>query len=175
MKAIGINSLLASNLKVLLMLAFSAAATLGQIGSQGQLQGFVRDQSGAAVSSASVIVTDIGTGQGRTAQTDSEGYYVVANIPPALYEVSVEQSGFKRFVQTGVKLDAADRRTVDINLEVGTTYSAIKHVVVVEAGSVGRRRCHHRSDLRIQGQQGMHTNALRLLWINVRDTTGFNS
>lgn len=108
-----------------LIISSGALSALAQIGSQGQISGFVIDQNGAAVSNATVVVTDKGTGQQRTAQTDSGGYYVVANLNPGTYDVSVEQSGFKKFVQSDVKLDAAARQTVDIKLEIGSVSETV--------------------------------------------------
>lgn len=120
----------------LILAAFmlSALSTIGlaQVGSQGQISGYVHDATGAAVSGATVIVTDTGTKQQRTAITNEDGYYVVANISPSVYEVSVEQSGFKKFTQTNVKLDAASKQSVDINLEVGNVSEAI----TIEASGV---------------------------------------
>src|SRR5262249_20842790 len=112
-------------LSLLLMMIFTALGVSAQVGSQGQISGFVHDSNGATVSGATVAVTDTGTKQQRTAQTNADGYYVVANIPPAVYEVSVEQTGFKKFVQTNVKLDAAGKQTVDINLQVGNVSEAV--------------------------------------------------
>ncbi|MBO0798196.1 MAG: carboxypeptidase regulatory-like domain-containing protein, partial [Blastocatellia bacterium] len=110
---------------VLLTAVFTAVGVSAQVGSQGQISGFVHDSSGAAISGATVVVTNTGTKQQRTAQTDAEGYYVVTNIPPAIYDVSVEQSGFSKFVQTGVKLDAAGKETVDIVLQVGNVTETV--------------------------------------------------
>jgi hypothetical protein len=112
-------------LSLLLLMIFTALGVSAQVGSQGQISGFVHDSNGATVSGATVVVTDTGTKRQRTAQTNADGYYVVANISPAVYEVSVEQTGFKKFVQTNVKLDAAGKQTVDINLQVGNVSEAV--------------------------------------------------
>src|SRR5262245_42493833 len=136
-------------LSVLLVVAFSAFTALAQIGSQGQISGFVHDASGAAVSGATVVVTDTGNKKQRTAVTNSDGYYVVANIPAAVYEISVEQTGFKKFVQTNVKLDAAGNQTVDINLQVGNVTEA----VTIEASSVQLQESTAAVGRVIEGQQ----------------------
>jgi hypothetical protein len=48
----------------LIFMAFVAPTnTQGQIGSQGQISGFLRDQQGAVVSGATVVVTHTGTRQ----------------------------------------------------------------------------------------------------------------
>lgn len=120
-----IRKTLASGLALIVIFTLGALSAVAQIGSQGQIQGFVRDQAGAAVGNATVVLVDTGTGRQLTVQADADGYFVAANIPPSIYEVSVEQTGFKKFVLTNVKLDAADRRTVDINLEIGAVAETV--------------------------------------------------
>jgi len=132
-----------------LIFTLSVLSALAQIGSNGQISGFVRDAAGAAVSGATVVVTDTGTKQQRTAVTNAEGYYVVANIPAAIYDVSVEQSGFRKFIQTGVKLDAAAKATVDIALQVGN----VSEAVTVEASTVQLQESTATVGRTIEGQQ----------------------
>ncbi|HJQ23528.1 MAG TPA: carboxypeptidase-like regulatory domain-containing protein [Blastocatellia bacterium] len=103
----------------------SPLSVAAQIGAQGQISGFVRDQQGAAVTPSTITVTNTGTQIKRTAQTDSNGYYVVANLPAGLYDLSVEQAGFKKFVQTNIKLDADGKLAIDVQLEVGAVTDAV--------------------------------------------------
>src|SRR5215216_3177110 len=134
----------------LIFMAFVAPMNAqGQIGSQGQISGFLRDQQGAAVIGATVVVTHTGTRQQRTAQTDSSGYYVVASIPAGTYDMSVEQTGFKKFVQTGVKLDPDGKLSVDINLEVG----AVQESVTVTAQNVQIETSTARVGRTLEGKQ----------------------
>ncbi|MBI3422658.1 MAG: carboxypeptidase regulatory-like domain-containing protein [Acidobacteria bacterium] len=116
---------------VLALVAFCTLQALAQVGSQGQISGFVRDSAGAAISGATVMVTDVGTKQQRRATTNADGYYVVANIAAAIYDVSVEQSGFKKSTQTNVKLDAAGKVSIDLTMQVGN----VAETVTVEASA----------------------------------------
>lgn len=109
-------------------------AALAQIGSEGQISGYVRDQTGSVVSGATVTVTDVGTGQSRTTQTSAEGYYVLTNIPPGTYDISVEHQGFKKFVRASATLNPAGKLTADISLEVGAVNETL--TVSAEAASV---------------------------------------
>ena len=136
-------------LAILLTIALSSITGLAQTGSQGQISGFVRDAAGAPINGATIVVTDVGTKQQRTATTNSDGYYVVANTPAAVYDVSVEQAGFKKFTQTSVKLDAAARQTVDINLQVGN----VSEAVTIEASSVQLQESTATVGRTIEGQQ----------------------
>src|SRR6185369_394385 len=76
----------------------------------GSIVGTVTDPSGAAIPSANVIVTNEGTGiVVIRLQTDSSGNYVATALPPGQYSVTVEATGFKRSVNTGISLSVQDR------------------------------------------------------------------
>ena len=114
---------------ILLLVATCVLPVFAQVGSQGQISGYVRDSAGAAISGATVVVTDVGTKQQRSAQTNADGYFVVANIAAAIYDVSAEQSGFKKSTQTNVKLDAAGKISVDLTMQIGN----VTETVTIEA------------------------------------------
>src|SRR5437588_11667459 len=67
-----------------LCLALSAAASAQ---STATVRGTVTDPQGAVVPNAKVVVHSNATGLERTAQTDSEGNYQVASLPPGVYRV----------------------------------------------------------------------------------------
>ncbi|HEX8492921.1 MAG TPA: TonB-dependent receptor [Pyrinomonadaceae bacterium] len=83
------------------------------------LQGFVRDPSGAVVVGATVTARNPATNLSRDAVTNDEGFYQIVNLPPGDYEVTVEASNFKRAVLTDVKLTVGQRADLDIPLEIG--------------------------------------------------------
>ncbi|HUF03492.1 MAG TPA: TonB-dependent receptor [Aridibacter sp.] len=84
----------------LLTLALSAFA-FGQ-GTTGEIEGTVTDQTGAVVPGATVRVQSTGTTAGfsRTVTVDSNGYFIVPNLQPGAYTVTVESSGFDAFTRT---------------------------------------------------------------------------
>jgi hypothetical protein len=98
----------------------------------GTISGTVTDSSGATVAGAKVVITDIATGQSRSAAANGDGYYVATSVNPATYNVSVDQTGFKRFVQTNVILQASQSLTLNVTLTVG----AITESVTVDAATV---------------------------------------
>ena len=85
---------------------------------QGQIAGAVKDASEAVVPGAKVTATSLQTGAARSTETGANGNYILTNLPVGLYEVSVEGTGFKRFVKMNVKVDAASRTTLDATIEV---------------------------------------------------------
>ena len=98
---------------------------------QGQIAGTVLDASSASVTGARVTAKSI-QGVSRSTDTGENGSYVLTNLPVGLYEVSIQAPGFKRFVQTNVKVDIAARSTVDVSLDLG----AVSDSVTVEATGV---------------------------------------
>jgi hypothetical protein len=91
----------------------------------GTISGSVTDPTGAAISGANVMVTELATAQSRTASSSSGGYYVLNSLRPAVYELSVDQSGFKKFVQMGIVLLANQSLTVNIKMVLGSTSESV--------------------------------------------------
>lgn len=92
--------------------------TFAQDDTAATIVGQVVDSAGAVLPNATVVVKNTSTGQTRQVQTNSSGLYTVYPLSPGEYEVSVEQSGFKKSL-VKVTLNTKDRRPVDIVLEVG--------------------------------------------------------
>lgn len=101
-------------------LILSASVALGQAQSNAaDLQGFIRDPTGAVVVGASVTARNPATNTSRSATTNGEGFYQIVNLPPGDYEVTVEAASFKKAVLPAVKLTVGQRADLDIPLEVG--------------------------------------------------------
>jgi hypothetical protein len=106
----------------------------GQEETAATLTGQVTDAAGAVVAGATIVVTnDANNGQERRVQTNEEGQYVVTPLSPGTYTVAVEQTNFKKHVETGVVLNARDRRSVNVALEAGN----VNEVVTVTSDEVG--------------------------------------
>jgi len=58
------------------------------------LSGTVVDEQGAVVPGANVTLADAGRAVERQATTNSEGYFIVTQLPPSACTVSVERNGF---------------------------------------------------------------------------------
>src|SRR5207237_2141278 len=94
----------------LLASALALCWGLGAPGSWGQsdlgkISGFVKDPSGATVPHAKVTVRSNNGGVEREATTNESGYYVITNVPPGLYTLTVEAQGFQKYESKDNKLD----------------------------------------------------------------------
>ena len=61
----------------------------------GSIVGTVNDPSSAIVPGAKVTLTNTGTGEHRSTQTNSTGGYQFVNLIPSTYKVDVEMPGFQ--------------------------------------------------------------------------------
>src|SRR6476660_8130757 len=116
---------------IALLLSFSATALPQEI--TGNIVGTVKDSSGASVKGATVTITDDDKNLTvRTITTGDEGEFSAPQLPSGNYSLTVEAPGFKKSLQTGLKLDVNQRRAVDVVLEAGN----IAEVVTVAADQV---------------------------------------
>jgi Carboxypeptidase regulatory-like domain len=86
---------------------------------RAEVDGTVRDQSGAVISGASVVVVQNDTGLGREASTNSDGIYTVPSLPPGNYEITFAKDGFEKAVFRDVLQIAGQTRTLNATLAVG--------------------------------------------------------
>ena len=97
----------------------------------GNIEGIVRDASGAVLPGVTVTVVNTDTGAQRSVVTNETGSYRAVLLPLGTYTVSAELSGFKKHEQTGLALSAGQTLTVDVALSVG----GVTEVVSVSADS----------------------------------------
>ena len=87
----------------------------------GVITGSVTDPSAAAVPRARVTATETGTGFERSIATDDTGHYTLPSLRPTEYSLTVEASGFAKYIQKNVRLIADQTATIDVQLKVGST------------------------------------------------------
>jgi len=109
--------LIASSTLILSLL--SAPMPLAAQNSQGTILGHVVDSTGAAVSGATVTITNPATSLKTTTKTSSIGDFVFVNVIPGNYRLAVEASGFKKAEAPNLKLDVDATLRQDFRLEVG--------------------------------------------------------
>ena len=110
------------------VLVFSSIAALGQL-STASLNGVVRDQQGAVVTKASVILRNSDTGVERNSVSNDSGAFVFSDINPGRYTLKVSAQGFSTKQVSDFVLAVSQTATIDVSLAVG----AEAEVVSVEA------------------------------------------
>jgi carboxypeptidase family protein len=90
------------------------------------LRGSVRDASGAAIVNASVTVRNAGTQVARETRTDKTGAYVLFDLPPSIYEITVATPGFTIQRRTDIELAVSAEKVVDFSLYPATIESSVE-------------------------------------------------
>ncbi len=89
------------------------------------ITGFVTDPTGAPVAGATITVTNIAQNVSLTVASNESGNYVTPFLAPGLYRLTVEQTGFKKFVRENIILQAQDKLRLDVKLELGQLTESI--------------------------------------------------
>lgn len=90
-----------------------------------ELSGNVLDASGAAVPNATVTATNVETAIAHKTVSGKNGDYVLTDLPPGNYSLTVEAPGFRKLEQTGVELQVNQQARVDLPLQVGQTAETV--------------------------------------------------
>jgi outer membrane receptor protein involved in Fe transport len=105
---------------VLLTLFVCSAGFLPAQDIAGAIAGTVTDASGAGIAGAKVAIFSVDRQhEDRTVTTENSGNYVVSELQPGRYNVTVEAKGFKRSALRDIVLNVNDRFTANAALEVG--------------------------------------------------------
>src|SRR5215813_3370252 len=112
------------------VLVLSVVAVMAQA-TTGILRGTVTDANGAAIAGANVTVKNEATGTSSTYTSNSEGTFDVPALQPGNYSVTVEATGFKRSIATGVNVKIGIVNPLAVVLEAGN----VAETVTVTAGT----------------------------------------
>jgi len=109
-----------SRVVIAITLALAVTGTLASAQTiRSTLSGAVTDPNGAVVTGVLVTATNVATNIAATTKTNNDGLYAFTALTPGEYVLTVEQKGFKRFVQSGIVLQIAQATRLDVPLEVG--------------------------------------------------------
>jgi hypothetical protein len=100
---------------VLSSLAIPLSAQL----TEATLKGVVTDAGGKLITGSPVKAKNEDTGQTRSGVTDDRGVFVMPELPPGVYKVSVTAPGFKTFEQKDLQLKVGQTTELNVQLEVG--------------------------------------------------------
>src|SRR5262245_20227386 len=93
---------------------------------QTQIQGNVKDPSGAILPGAEIKATQTDTCVTRETVTNGTGGYVLSNLATGPYRLEAALPGFRTFVQTGIVLDLNANIVINAVLEVGQVSETVE-------------------------------------------------
>jgi carboxypeptidase family protein len=91
----------------------------------GVISGTVKDPNGAAVTGATVKITETSTNREIPTQTDQGGFYEARNLPPGSYTVRVEQKGFSAATVENVVVQIGQVAATDVVLAIGNVTDTV--------------------------------------------------
>jgi carboxypeptidase family protein len=104
----------------LVVALFAPSGSWAQAGATGAITGTVLDQGGGAIAGATVVVTNVGTGQKeREVVSTGAGTFNVPSLLPGTYSVEVTATGFSRFLIEKVLVQVTETSSVIATLAVG--------------------------------------------------------
>ena len=97
-----------------------------QSGTSSALAGTVTDNSGALIPHATVTATDANTKTTRTGETDASGHYLLSQINPATYQITVAASGFSVASSEATPVGVGGTVTVNFTLSVSSASQTVE-------------------------------------------------
>lgn len=92
----------------------------------GVLTGTVSDPGGAVIPDAKVVVKNLGTNVEYRTQTTSAGLYVLPNLPAGTYSLSLEMTGFQKYLRSPVQISQGTTLGLNVVLQVGRVTETVE-------------------------------------------------
>lgn len=100
-------------------------SAIGQT-SRGSISGTVTDSAEAVIAGAKIELVNKQTGVARSTVSNESGLYRFEAVDLGIYDVRVNQSGFKQFLTPGLEITANRTITLNAKLEVGSTQEVVE-------------------------------------------------
>ncbi len=125
------------------VLIASASTGLAQTGGTGAIAGTVRDQTGAGIPEADVIVRSAATNETRQVKTQLSGAFVCPLLLPGDYTLEVRMGGFAPLTRDGIRVTVTETTNLAVELQVeGVTdtvrVSGAPEIVQSRSNTLGR-------------------------------------
>src|SRR5450755_4368918 len=94
----------------------------------GSVLGVVHDSSGAVVSGAKIVATNVQTNLKQETVSGGDGAFRILALPAGTYKLTVTAAGFRTFTETGVEVKVNDQLHYDVTLSVGSVSDQVEIV-----------------------------------------------
>src|ERR1041385_3615394 len=107
-------------------LALFAVNAMAQTTTTGSIQGSVLDPQGHAVPNATITVSGGSLLSPLTATTNDQGHYIVSQVPPGKYTVTVSATaGFAEAAKENVEVNLSKSSTADIAVQIAGASASV--------------------------------------------------
>src|SRR6266487_5605427 len=100
----GVNMHHFQHLKRMLTLAAMLSVFCLAQGVRSTLVGRVTDESGAVIPKTKITVTNTGTNESRSAETNDNGEFVIPQLAPGEYALTADHESFRKEARRGIVL-----------------------------------------------------------------------
>ncbi len=159
-------------------LALFATSAMAQSSTTGSIEGTVIDPNGAAVRGATVTATSPNMITPKSAISNDDGRYLLSALPPGIYKITVDASGFGKYEKGNVSVNLGRTSSVDPQLNLATATATVTVTggasVDVAANTTGSNVSTEQfSNFPTQRTvQGLYTIAPTVTRSGLRDATG---
>jgi hypothetical protein len=101
----------------LFFIALAPMVARAQQAAGATVRGLVADPDDALIPGATVILTPA-SGKALTTQSQSDGTYVIHNVPAGTYSLTITMQGFASFVRLGMRINAGQTLTLDAKMVI---------------------------------------------------------
>jgi outer membrane receptor protein involved in Fe transport len=109
-----------------LLFCVALSTKLGAQNPTATLVGITTDPSGAVVVGAMVEIRNVATNGLRKAQSDAKGEFIVPNLAPGYYDITVAKDGFRTLRQTNLELQLDQEARLEFHLELGAVSQTVE-------------------------------------------------
>lgn len=142
------------------------------------INGTITDASGAVIPGVTVTVINTATKLPTTVTTNASGFFVVPNLPSAVYNVRLEKQGFQASLHRGIHVDPAATVSVNATLQVGNVSQTVEvtaSAVQVQSANSAVSRLVNSTQLTQLPLNGRNFVSLLMLQPGVVTSFSFNS
>jgi hypothetical protein len=111
-----------TTLFLLLILSISLFAQT----SSGEISGVVYDPTGSVVAGVKITLTNPATNAVREVASNDSGLYAIAAIPPGVYTLKVEKTGFRAIERRNIEVLVGSASRIDLTLEIGELTNVVE-------------------------------------------------
>src|SRR6185436_12311212 len=111
---------------VALSLALVATSAFAQTSTTGSIEGTVTDPNGAAVKGATVTATSPNLIKAQSAETGDTGAFQIGNLPPGIYKVPIEATGFAKYTSADFSVNLGRTSSADAQLQLATATATVQ-------------------------------------------------
>ena len=110
------------------------------------ISGTVTDATSAVVPASKVTLTNTSTNESRSVITGNDGSYQFTRLPIGTYRLTVEQTGFNKYIREGIVLNVNQNAKLDVALQIGSTSQIVEVNRRRHPGRHGQRHPRKRRD-----------------------------